>query len=396
MPFQLYDKNSSGSLSATDSYYNLVIKNNNTGYDASGNVIPVPTDTPVFFNENRSVPYLYNAKDHFASVMSFQLDTSTLPVFICEPVVGDSNVKNTIYIFSIKQWDNIANEFVPISKKRIQWEPENKAVPEPPAPVASDYSNNPYYYSSTYQHFLSLINNQIADEWALQGLIYSPPFFLFENGSITLYGEDGMITRPDGVPQGIGYALFFNTELYSLFSGLPAIKQFETPNTLNQNYELLFPFNLSGLNIVTLYTDVTQTTSYKGVKSRAEYSPLSFWNPIDSIVITTNYLNTVPELVTSNIQSTSDETRAASNAEQYYILFDYMAPNYGASDYHPSVNYEPNAEYRLTDLYGVGDVNQLEVRALWKDKWGYLHTFTLKSGSSSAIKILFRKKSFYE
>jgi hypothetical protein len=399
MPFQLYDKNSSGSLSATDSYYNLVIKNNSTGYDVSGNAVPIPTDAPVLFNENRSVPYLHNAKDHFASVMSFQLDTSTLPVFICEPVIGDTNVDNTIYFFTIAFWTGTGTEYITASHKRIQWQPENKSLPQPVGPVPSDYSNNPYYYSSTYEHFISLLNTQLTTEWNLLGLDVSvgpSPFILFENGSVSLYGYDGMITRPDGVPLGSNTVILFNTELYSLFSGLPAIKQFETSANLNQNYQLLFPFNISGNNLVTLYTDATQTTSYKAVKSRAEYSPLSFWNPIDSIIITTNYLNTVPELFTSNTPSASGGQRAISNAEQYYILFDYMAPNYGASDYHPSVNYEPNAEYRLIDLYGVGDVNQLEVRALWKDKWGLLHTFTLKSGSSSAIKILFRKKRFYE
>jgi len=399
MPLQLYDKSSSGSLSATDSYYNLIIKNNNTGFDISGNPVSVPTDTPVVFNENRTVPYLYNAKDHFASVISFQLDTSTLPVFICEPVIGDTNVNNTIYFFTISEWTGTGTIYNTLSHQRIQWQPQNKAVPVPPTPVAADYSNNPYYYSNTYEHFISLFNAQMAAEWVVLGLDITagpPPFMLFENGSISIFANEGMITRPDGVPLGNNIAIFFNTEFYSLVSGLPSIKQFETPANLNQNYQILFPFNISGNNLVTLYTDVAQTTSYKAVKSRAEYSPLSFWNPIDSIVITTAYLNTVPELVTSNSPSLVDGGRVVSNAEQYYILFDYMAPNYGASDYHPSVKYEPNAEYRLTDLYGVGEVNQLEVRALWKDKWGYLHTFTLKSGSSSAIKLLFRKKSFYE
>jgi len=395
----LYDKNSSGSLSATESYYNLIIKNNNAGYDISGNLVATPTDAPVVFNENRTVPYMYNAKDHFASVISFQLDTSTLPVFICEPVVGDTNYNNTIYFFTISEWTGVGTIYNTLSHKRVQWQPENVSVPIPPVPVGPDYSNNPYYYSSTYEHFISLINTQIAAEWVLLGLDLTagaPPFFLFENGSISAYANELMITRPDGVPLGNNIAIFFNTELYSLFSGLPSIKQLETPSNLNQNYQILYPYNLSGNNIITLYTDYTQTTSYKGVKSRAEFSPLSFWNPIDSIIITSAYLNTVPELVASNSPSLTDGGRVVSNAEQYYILFDYMAPNYGTSDYHPSVKYEPNAEYRLTDLYGIGEVNQLEVRTLWKDKWGLLHTFTLKSGSSSAIKLLFRKKSFYE
>jgi hypothetical protein len=401
MPLQLYDKNVSGTLSATDSYYNLIIKNNNTGYDISGNVIPIPTAVPVTFNENRTVPYLHNPKDHFASVISFQLDTTTLPVFICEPVIGSSNINDTIYIFTILA---ISKNFIgvittTIYKIRLQWSPDDLAVPVPTAPVADNYSDNPYYFSYSYQHFISLLNNQIANQWTTNGLLGNPPFLLFENGTISLYGDEAYMDIPvfDLNFNQSTYRLLFNTELYLLFSGLPADKADDsTPLYYNLNYELKFIRNISGLNLVTLYTDFTQTTSYLGIKMTCEYVPLSFWNPIDSIIITTNYLNTVPELVTSNLPTPGSDARVASNAEQYYILFDYMSPNYGASDYHPSINYEPNAEYRLTDMYGVGDVNQLEVRALWKDKWGILHTFTIESGSSSAIKLLFRKKKFYE
>lgn len=401
MPLQLYDKNVSGTLSATDSYYNLTIKNNNTGYDISGNPIPIPTAVPVTFNENRTVPYLHNPKDHFASVISFQLDTTTLPVFICEPAVGSSNVNDTIYFFSILAINRDSFGFYNTVKYhvRLQWSPDDLAVPVPSAPVTDNYSDNPYYFSYSYQHFISLLNSQIEAQWTTNSLQGNPPYFLFENGTISMYGDESVMDIPVS-SLSIGqstYSLVFNTELYLLFSGLPADKERDIfPEDYNWNYYLKFLRNISGLNLVTLYTDFTQTTSYLGIKMTCEYSPLSFWNPIDSIIITSNYLNTVPELVTSNSPSLASGGRVTSNAEQYYILFDYMSPNYGASDYHPSVNYEPNAEYRLTDMYGVGDVNQLEVRALWKDKWGILHTFTIESGSSSAIKLLFRKKKFYE
>ena len=390
MTSQLYDKNVSGVLSATDSFYNLIIKNNNTGYDTNGNPIPVPTAVPVNFNENRTVPYLYNPKDHFVSMLALQLDTATLPVFICEPVVGDTNVDNTIYIFTVT---NSANDA--FFHLRIQWKPDDLVVPKPVGPVPDDYTKNPYYFSYSYQHFLSLFNTQLAEAWnANETLnIYPPPFLLFENGSITLYGGTHMQTIFDGSGS---FKLFFNTELYLLVSGLPAVKQAETPTTLNRNYQLLFTYSPSGLNTVTLYTDVEQTTSYTAIKSVSEYVPLSYWNPIDSIIFTSNYINVVPELVTANSPYGLTGARQVSNAEQYYILFDYMAPTYGASDYHPNINYEPIAEYRLSDMYGNGNITQLEIRTLWKDKWGVLHTFTLESGSSAAIKLLFRKKSFYE
>lgn len=389
MPFQLYDQANSGVLAATDSFYNLIVKNNNTGFDLSGNPISVPTAVPVNFNENRTIPYLRNPKDHFVSMLSLQLDTATLPVFICEPIVGETNVNNTIYIYTVK---NLANNV--IFHKRIQWQPDDLATPVPTTPIPDDYTKYPYYFSYSYQHFLSLFNTQIAADWTFYGLNGKPPFMLFENGSISLYGDTNMETNASGIPSE--YKLYFNTELYLLVSGLPSIKQLETPTTLNMNYQILFPTTKTGLNLVTLYTDVTQTTSYIAVKSRSEYVPLSYWNPIDSIIFTSTYINVVPELVTANSPYGLTGAREVSNAEQYYILFDYMSPSYGASDYHPNISYEPIAEYRLSDMYGIGDISQLQIRTLWKDKWGVLHTFTLETGSSAALKLLFRKKKFYE
>jgi hypothetical protein len=396
-----YDKNATGVLAATDSYYNIVIKNNNTGFDLSGNPVIINNSTPLVFNETRSLPYIGNPSKHFMSVMSFQIDSQSLPIMICEPVEGSNNIKDTLYFFSIVDAAGTVVRHV-----RVQWVPEDLSTPQPPSPVPSNYTNYPYYFCYTYDYFLNILNDQIKTACTTPPLPGNPeaPFLNYENGNVVLRGaRSHWETTANGsspTPTTNKYRLFFNTELYYFFSSLPSIKMKEPFTTVkNMNFQLLFVVNPSHLNLEVLNTNLTPIppgSPYTGVVSRAEYPPFAFWSPIDSIVFTTNYLNVVPELISANSPYGLSGGQNVSNANQFYILFDYMTPSSRGSDYQPNIIYTPQAEYRLSDLFGKEEVCQLKINVFWKDKWGIMHIFTLESGGSASIKLLFRKKVFYE
>jgi len=394
-----YDKNTTGILAAADSYYNIVIKNNNTGFDLSGNPVVINNSTPLIFNETRSLPYIGNPSKHFMSVVSFQIDSQSLPVFICEPVGGSTNINDTLYFFSI-----VDNTDAVLKHIRVQWTPEDLSAPFPPSPVPDNYTTYPYYFCYTYEYFLDLLNEQIR--LACVGLGGSPeaPFFTYENDSVVLraahaHWETDLKGQTTGANK---YRLFFNTELYYFFSSLPSIKQkepFLTTTKYNMNFQLLFVQSPSGLNVEVIHKDLTTvppSSPYRVIVSKAEFEPFAFWNPIDSIVFTTNYLNVVPELISANSPYGLSGGQNVSNANQFYILFDYMTPYSKGYDYQPNIIYEPIAEYRLSDLYGREEVCQLKINVYWKDKWGVMHIFTLESGGSASMKLLFRKKVFYE
>jgi hypothetical protein len=335
------------------------------------------------------------------SVMSFQIDSQSLPIMICEPVEGSNNIKDTLYFFSIVDAAGTVVRHV-----RVQWVPEDLSTPQPPSPVPSNYTNYPYYFCYTYDYFLNILNDQIKTACTTPPLPGNPeaPFLNYENGNVVLRGaRSHWETTANGsspTPTTNKYRLFFNTELYYFFSSLPSIKMKEPFTTVkNMNFQLLFVVNPSHLNLEVLNTNLTPIppgSPYTGVVSRAEYPPFAFWSPIDSIVFTTNYLNVVPELISANSPYGLSGGQNVSNANQFYILFDYMTPSSRGSDYQPNIIYTPQAEYRLSDLFGKEEVCQLKINVFWKDKWGIMHIFTLESGGSASIKLLFRKKVFYE
>ena len=363
---------------ASDLYYNILVKNNNTGFDRNGNPTNSINEVPVTFVETRSAPYLNRPKDYFMSVIAFQLDTQALPIFIPEMIVGSTS-NETSYKISSLNADNTV-----YGTKIVAWEPQDITSPAPSdGKVPSLYTNFPYYYSYSYNWMLYLLNKSFALANPL-----SYPVFTYSNGQIILTAPKAYLTdnsgnciNTDGTPNASGYKLFFNTELYYLFSSLSGIKQkepFGTAKLYNTNYQLLFVQNPSGNN-----------TSGDNIQSYCEYSPLPFWNPIDSIVFTVGQLTVAPELISGNTNNTTNNTNS------YYILVDYASPILSGTEYKPNISYNVNSEFRLSDLYGSDPINSIQLNVLWKDKNGLLHPFLLESGGTAFIKLMFRKKEFY-
>jgi len=406
MPYYLDD-----TVEPSEVYYNILIKNNITGFNKDANPVPIASSVPLVFNETRSIPYINNPSKYYMSVISFEMDTQSVPTFICEPIPKANDINATIYYVTITDANN-----VPIvnGHQNVKWIPEDLSAPVPPSPVPDNFNEYPYYFGYTYSYFIELVNKAIAA--AVVGhipAINHPPFLQLENGIVSLVApaqsaltrsfltdEKGNCVDINGAPNPNGHKIFFNSELYYLFSSLKAIERNEPLGvTLNANFQLILNINPSGTNYKKVYTNLNQTplvSHYDAVVSTCEFSPLPFWNPIDSIVFTTNHLNVVPELIAANATTGVAATSPlASNADAYYILTDYAAPLYTGTEYKPNIFYQPQAEYRLSDLYGENPVYQLVLNVYWKDKYGYLHTFLLESGGTASLKILFRKRVFY-
>jgi len=377
---------------ATELYYTIQVKNNNTGFDINGNPTEPPIPVPIVFQETRSNPYINPAGDYYMSVLSFEVDTEAIPLFICDAVPGSDDINQTPYYITIL--NNTSNIAV---QGNISWVPEDNTAVIPPQPVPDNYDNYPYYYAYTFQHFINLVNN-ILLSLAKKISITNPPFLVLKDNQLSLVGE--LTNFNSSNPRA--FTIFFNTELYNLFSSLPAkkIPELSQPiGTLKQcNYQLIMQPYASGSNLKTVYTSLTfpLTDGYTAIYSDAEYSPFPFWNPVDSIVFTTQQLTAVPELIAKPVAfGPNNIENVGTNAESYYILTDYSSPLKTGTEYKPNISYQPIAEFRLCDLYGDQALNALRISVFWKDKFGEIHPLYLEAGGTAYIKILFRKKTYY-
>jgi len=401
-----------GAMNASHIYYNINISNDYSGYDISSNgkIMSVNTndkELQLVFNQSRAQPYLINPSKYFLSVQRFTIESPNLPVFICQPIVGQSNVNRSIYSITIeRQSDGITGT------DEIIWQPDDKTVPVPSGLVTNSWQTNNYYYCYSYQHFIDLINN-LFESYATSGFITgTAPYMYFDTethlftigGNATLYRTD---TQGAYLGTGAGYKIYFNIELYNLFSSLKAIYRGTTGPAVGADYQLIMD---TGSNIgytspqnyiINTYNNPRNNTTGEvnttDVINTQEYSTLPLWTPIKNIVFRTTLLNTAPDVVGTPVifeQGDLDINNGKNNSDLLNIMIDHTVPLTIGTEYRPFIYFEPIGEFRLVELYGNQPINSMDIAVFWKDSFGNLIPFILDIGASATIKLLFRKKTF--
>jgi hypothetical protein len=400
-------------------YYNILVKNNNTGYDKDGNPLPYTTAVDLAFEQTRTIPYINHPRDFYMSVVGFEMDTQSIPVFICDPIVGQSNVNDTVYTITMNYITSsgASNKVV---QTRVQWEPEDDSATIPTGLVPDNYNMDPYYYAYTYQHFIGLVNKALDTCWTALSVapggtpantlssfisLEGDKVILNAQNALCLTDSSGNMITTSGTADTTGVKIYFNTELYNLFSSLEAIKIAQplvnigpASSFLNSNYQMLFTRNQSSTSLKLTpmsFSTVPPTLIYGMVQNVSEYSPLPYWNPIDKVVFTTAQLPVVPQLIAATSNYYSDSQTSGTNADVSYILCDFSAQLATGTEYKPNITYIPPAEYVLNELYGDTPLSSISIYVFWKDKFGDLHPFLLEAGGTALLKIMFRKKDFY-
>ena len=374
---------------ANETYYNILIKNNNVATGISAPAIPIT------FQETRSNPYINPANDYYMSVIAFEVDTQAVPVFICDAVPGSTDKQATPYAVTIQS----GSSTLP-SPTTVIWVPEDSTAVSPPVPVPDNYDNYEYYYSYTFNHFLNLVNTAIATAYSTAGGSVKAPFLQLVNGQVSLVANKAEFESASTSPviPTPTFTLYFNTILFNLFSSLNA-KKIYIVNKPAANYQIFFYAYPDNSNVKPVYQNlstVPPSNPYNAIFNDCEYSPFPFWNPVDSIVFQTQQLTIVPELIAKPVAyGPNNLENVGTNADSYYVLTDFASPLLTGTEYKPNISYLPKAEFRLAELYGEGALNSIYINVSWKDKFGLLHPLLLEVGGTAYIKIMFRKKTYY-
>ena len=441
-----------GNLNSSDPYNLYYDINVVSDYDPT---LTGTTAPPLTFNEIRQNPIIQYPEDYLLSVVRFSLETPTLPIWIPQVLLGQTDYNKLIYSWGMSITD-YAIPTAPVTTfltNAVNWiyEPDDLTAPTPAVPLVFQDLTAGYYYTYEFSRVLSMANKalktafdnfnaQLAVDIGTPGgvpaniyqnycpqMVYDPVGELFSinfplcpparlpDGPVYTYDtyDQNMANLAAlAIPQFTGriIKLYMNTPLETLLNSLPTVYNGNTQTNLNQGSEYtVIAYNNQYLNTSggsrPTYPLIPQAASVPSIPQIVvpqEHSTTILWSPISSIVFSTSLLpvqNTLlskPAIFNFYDGVTSSNLRSSGNNNVTApVLTDFELQGATGTSSQTRITYTPTAEYRMLDLRGTTPVNAIEVSVFWKDKFSGLHRFLLAAGCAASIKILFRRKDFY-
>jgi hypothetical protein len=372
-------------------YYDIQVSNVN-----NNNTLP-----PVLsFIETRNTPFLYESGKYFLSIIRFSLDTPNLPVFI--PTIQaapNTDINLTIYSVSL-QWTNPEDTTQIFTvQKFIRYIPQSNIAEIPPNPTQTSnslqYNIGNYYNIYNYQYFIYLINLQLTAAFSelvsqveaveLELPTIQSPVLSWNTDNNTAVLNCDVLGYSTSSQNYI--KIYFNTALSQLFSSFPVLI-----NSVSSYEGLNAQIITDSYNNANVIQYPTYNPTYDAIQVFQEFSTVALWNPITSIVFTSNTLPIVstqvstPVLYLNGNQTGSNGNNALINQ----VITDFIS-NDGV--YKPQLVYEPSAQFRYIELLSNRPLNTFDLQVYWKDRNGVLIPFYLSSGCTATIKVLFTKKT---
>jgi hypothetical protein len=366
-------------------------------YDIQVTNIESSTSQPpiLYFNESRNVPFINVPEDYYMSIIRFTLDTQTLPIFIptiqTNPVYNPTlDLNKTIYSFQFSYGNFNSGEIF------IEWSPQNSYLEVPPLVTSGNISvqdiTTGYYDCYTFEFFINLINQQMETAFnAFKASVVgfpvdaiSPQIAWDASQNVARLIFEKSFLNSNATP----IFLFFNSALYGLFGSFNVIRNgYNLTN--GKNFQILV-IDYGGFNSYQL-TDFITGVTYDVIEIIQEYSTISAWSPISSIVFTSN---TMP-IVSNQLSKPTVFVEGSflgnygNNSNFQQIITDLVTDT---GFYKPSITYNPTAEYRYISMTGNQPLTNVDISVFYKTRVGQLVPFRLNSGGTCTLKILFSKK----
>lgn len=386
-----------------DVYYDIQIKN--LGNDQSSDTLQ-----QLLFDERRTSSIVDKASDYEMSIIRFQCDTYSLPVYLAEIQPGSNDPNEMIHeVAMIYRYSSIQSDDRHSKEQKLVWIPADKTQPIPPAPSTQKSGFQvllPYYYAFDYQHVIKIVNAGLAlafgelqaDALLNSGIYpvdfqtYTPPFFNWDvaTNSAILYSRtifDSSNVNPTLLNPQI--ELYFNPTLYAMFNSLPINKRvllndLGLPVYNFPVYQIMCDPNHGGNLVQGLFN----LTNERFIKTEMLYSTVSEWTPVSSIIFTSSTLPIiVNELSEPKITYNNNTVQLSRPGNNFSTIVTDLVTDEG---YRGSLLYVPNAQYRLISLTTDMPIRHVDLQVYWKLKQtGELVPFTLPSGGSCSVKIGF-------
>ena len=354
---------------------------------------------PLIFSETRTMPFLGNASDYFASVIRFSIITSnSLPVFIPAIDTSQADVNITAYQISLRlSAAKTGGGYVIFERSLpITYYPSDMTQP-PPTEVSQASNALQYYWVMNISDWVVMINytfenltRQLIEDIAAstevadRGFKFEPPFVSFDisTGLFTISRDVVLDTSTHTI------LIYFNTRLYNILP-FPAVRNFLGLGV--NKYFINIPRN-GRSNTSTLYINNVKT-EYETLST--EFSPLCLLNPVKAISFTTNTLPIQPTLTQPpKVYKTVRSLANSGLPDITNIIADFQIPVNASNTYNGELIYQPAAEYRLLNMNASVNLNKIDLNCFWEDKYGGQHQIYLQPSCTASLKLLFRHKRF--
>ena len=341
------------------------------------------------FSESRVIPLLNCCNDYKMSIIRFELDTFSLPVFIPQIQLNQSDPNLMIQSLTLVYDNGSGTTYT--TQQYLNWTPQDltQSIPLGPNQKSNGLQTDSlYYYCYNFGHFIKILNNALSAAYlVLRGAVVDGslkyveiPYFTWNDQSQTasLYARNSMFNIT-AYPQ---IRIYFNRGLYAMLNSMPFLKNSATsPN--GQIYQLMMDPNY-GANITVL-----PLNNNLFLVLNQEYSTIANWSPISSIVFVTGTIPIVPNQLSSPFIYYNGvlSSLSSNNANYANIITDMSTDGF----YQPTLIYTPTAEYRFVSLESNLPLSQIDISVYWKDKIGNMHPLYAPGGSGASLKILFQK-----
>jgi len=377
-------------------YYDLTLANvNNEGAGS------LSVNSPLLvFNEQRQNAIIPNTGDYYMSIVRFQLDTTSLPIFI--PIIQNyfqqgspAVASNSSTIYSVTIRDNNPVAPTPDHREYIQWLPQiNNPIdlppPQPPSSSSIIQAESEWYFCYNFEWFVDLINNALTLALASAGIPTGIASMAWNSSSnsATLYLDQANFGGTTPL-----YSLYFNQALFTLFSSFPATYYGSVGVTNGKNYKISVS-DYNGLNTIPLPVTAPVANQITCIYVAQEWDTTPIWTPVSSVVFTSSTFPIIPTRLSPaqafdagllfNLSASNNNSNIAQ------VITDIVT---GDLCYKPSLLYEPTAQYRLVDMVGNTPLTNINIQVFWKSKLGNFVPFRLATGNSCSMKLLFTRKS---
>lgn len=414
-------------------YYNATIINNRT------DVAPVDGKDPqIRFQETRALPIIKDASKYHFSIVRFTMNgpNKDLPLFIPTIRTGASNPTNnvnlTTYSITLTAINVAGGTTYTSGPTPIVYEPETLDPNIAPAPLPSSILDGTqdlttrYYWVYTYGHWLDLVNKTFTKAWnavkaQFPGAVSKAPYMVYDP-TTNLFSllTDSQGFGKDRTNVGERWEVYFNSDMMGLFTnfnnyyvnGDPTLVPSGTGNygpvvvgsslttPLPEATNLIVIQNLANQNVVNVAFPGASPSYWFKTTQTCE-STSSIWSPIESIVFTSALLPLVFEATgdpvyfgQSNLGLEQQNTQAAFQP----IITDIALALNNACNYREFIEYAPTAEYRLASFQRSRQpINNIDIQVFWKNRLdGQLYPVNMFNASSVSLKILFRRRGFFD